>query len=289
MKFKAIDRRNEGKTTDRQCQLVQLYIMDVIDEICAEYGLRYYLDFGSLIGAMRHNGFIPWDDDLDVTMPWPDYCRFLKICKTELPSKLMLDDPNEIPGSHVPSVRIRDRCSFYGEPDTILRRPAGIFVDIYPLVRSPNLPQPILRWFLHTIVAVMSSERAYRNLQYGNMLKMFSGFLRASVWHVISCMLLGAYWSMKVVFGSIWCHKPPQAYPECVKLSDEDLFPTRRHAFDDHEYNVPNDADKVLTVEFGDWRKLPPEEERVGRHCGFIFPTKAPKVWWAMPYEGGAT
>ena len=59
-------------------------ILDVIHQICTEHGLRYSLAYGSLIGAMRHKGFIPWDDDFDFAMTRNDYERFLKACKKDL-------------------------------------------------------------------------------------------------------------------------------------------------------------------------------------------------------------
>ena len=60
------DNRSTGETTLRKTQLVELYLLRIFDEICKKNGLRYFLVGGTLIGAMRHNGFIPWDDDIDV-------------------------------------------------------------------------------------------------------------------------------------------------------------------------------------------------------------------------------
>ena len=67
------DRRAEGDTPLRQCQLVQLHLLHVLDAVCKELGLTYCLEGGTALGAARHNGFIPWDDDLDVGMPMKDY------------------------------------------------------------------------------------------------------------------------------------------------------------------------------------------------------------------------
>ena len=69
----------------RALQLVELDIMKIFAEICDKYHLRYYLVGGTMLGAIRHKGFIPWDDDMDVGMPRPDYEKFLKIVRNELP------------------------------------------------------------------------------------------------------------------------------------------------------------------------------------------------------------
>ena len=69
--------------TEKQKYLLKLF--REVDEICREHNLRYVLAGGSLIGALRHEGFVPWDDDVDLYMPRPDWEKFVEICKTELP------------------------------------------------------------------------------------------------------------------------------------------------------------------------------------------------------------
>ena len=69
--------------TEKQKYLLKLF--REVDEICREHNLRYVLAGGSLIGALRHEGFVPWDDDVDLYMPRPDWEKFIEICKTELP------------------------------------------------------------------------------------------------------------------------------------------------------------------------------------------------------------
>ena len=68
----------------RALQLDEVTVLDELDRICKKHGLRYYLTAGTLLGAVRHGGFIPWDDDIDVAMPREDYDRLYRICKTEL-------------------------------------------------------------------------------------------------------------------------------------------------------------------------------------------------------------
>ena len=76
----------EDNSELRKLQQVELGIIKVFSDICEKYGLRYYLVGGTMLGAVRHHGFIPWDDDMDVGMPRPDYERFAKIVQNELPS-----------------------------------------------------------------------------------------------------------------------------------------------------------------------------------------------------------
>ena len=78
----------------RTCQLKQLGILEEIDRICRKHNISYWLDGGSLLGAVRHGGFIPWDDDIDIAMPQDDARRFAEVAPKELPSTLRLQTPD---------------------------------------------------------------------------------------------------------------------------------------------------------------------------------------------------
>ncbi len=71
------DNREDGETPLRQCQLVMLRMLKIFDFLCAKHQIKYFLIGGSLLGAIRHKGFIPWDDDLDVAMTRDNYTKFL--------------------------------------------------------------------------------------------------------------------------------------------------------------------------------------------------------------------
>ncbi|MFR5941210.1 MAG: phosphorylcholine transferase LicD [Parabacteroides merdae] len=77
----------------RSCQLKQLEILKIFDRICRKHNLRYWIDGGTLLGAVRHKGFIPWDDDLDVAMPSEDYKKLDQIIQSELPDHLFWQTP----------------------------------------------------------------------------------------------------------------------------------------------------------------------------------------------------
>ena len=99
----------------RACQLKQLSILEEIDRICQKHQIGYWLDGGTLLGAVRHGGFIPWDDDIDIAMRQADLDRFIAIAPSELREGLFLQTPQNEPQSKEPIVKVRDLNSFYVE------------------------------------------------------------------------------------------------------------------------------------------------------------------------------
>ena len=126
----------------RACQLKQLSILKEVDRICRKHKLSYWLDGGTLLGAMRHGGFIPWDDDIDIGMTLEDMQAFMKVAPSELPDTLFLQTPESDPTSKEPIVKIRDLNSIYIEAgDTFsVEYQKGLYVDIFPFIDYPTVP-----------------------------------------------------------------------------------------------------------------------------------------------------
>lgn len=132
------DNRTTGETTLRQAQLVMLRMLKIIDYICIQHGLEYWLCSGTLLGAVRHKGFIPWDDDLDICMMRDDYEKFLMICSKELPNDLFLQTHDtEASYDYLPlPCKIRDMKSLIISEGTQNKKyNQGLFIDIFPADR----------------------------------------------------------------------------------------------------------------------------------------------------------
>ena len=111
----------------RACQLKQLSILEEIDRICQKHQIGYWLDGGTLLGAVRHGGFIPWDDDIDIAMRQADLERFIAIAE--------------------PIVKVRDLNSFYveGADNFAADYQKGLYVDIFPMINYPTLPKQLVK------------------------------------------------------------------------------------------------------------------------------------------------
>ena len=266
------DRRGEGDTTLRQCQLVQLHLLYVFDRVCRQNGLRYFLEGGTLLGSMRHGGFIPWDDDLDVGMPIEDYRRFLKLARAVLPADVTLHLPSDTPRMSIPFAKLRDVNSFYGEvrPDVSMADPSGIYIDIFPYEDMPNLPRLCQDFLARACSCSWMRTRFFYNKCGRGFL---SGLFFSLLGGVFSCLHAGIRFVIMLLKFAI----PSDSFYlkfEClwqIKYPKSDMFPIAQHKFEDGEFPVPAHADAILTSQYGEWRQIPPPDKRP-RHAITINP-----------------
>ena len=127
----------------RPCQLKQLDILKELASICDKYEIEYWLDGGTLLGAVRHGGFIPWDDDIDIGMPLKGLKKFIEIAPNELSKNLFLQTPETDPSNKEPIIKIRDLNSLYIEAGDTFSAPyqKGLYVDIFPFIDYPTIPR----------------------------------------------------------------------------------------------------------------------------------------------------
>lgn len=139
----------------RKLQLVELEILNEFVRICEAHSLQYYLVGGTLLGAVRHKGFIPWDDDIDVAMPREDYDSFAQIAPQELNSQYFYQSPETDPYYFLTYAKIRKNgTKVYEERFKYAKFHKGIFIDIFPLDLCPN-PGPICHLMFNAL-AVMN-------------------------------------------------------------------------------------------------------------------------------------
>ena len=125
--------------TLRRLQLTQLEIMKVVDRLCRENEIPYSLYGGTLLGAVRHKGFIPWDDDLDICMLREDYDRFISVWQSQDIKDYLLENIDTNSSFTQSFTKIRKRNTVFMQPfETNVDYHTGIFIDIFPLDRVPE-------------------------------------------------------------------------------------------------------------------------------------------------------
>lgn len=250
----------------RACQLRQVTILEEIDKICQRNNIEYWLDSGTLLGAVRHGGFIPWDDDIDIVMPLCDLQRFTEVAQRELPEWLFLQTPETEPNAKEPMVKVRDLNSLFIEGGDSFVNPyvKGIFVDVFPFVKYPDIPHSWIKKLTHGI------SRSYSILHHAHRYS-----LRATVeffYFGAKYLTCSALWRMVCLFGekTRFSYIPYQnGYG--ISHSSESIWPLGTIKFEGREFPAPNNTDAYLTDLYGDYMKIPPVEKRVF-HSVFILP-----------------
>lgn len=146
-----MEERNEIYLSKLHDELIQ--IMNEIDRICKSHNINYYLIGGSLLGAIRHGGFIPWDDDLDIVMPREDLRKFKEVCKSELDPKFTFEDGElDVKYPYYFSKITNNHTKFY-EAEIEQWRRSGLFVDIFPLDSCKGISVYVKtqKWLIKTI------------------------------------------------------------------------------------------------------------------------------------------
>lgn len=119
--------------TLRRLQLVELGILKDIDQVCRANRITYFLDSGTALGAVRHGGFIPWDDDIDIGMPRDDYERFLEVAPTVLGEKYEVSDPRDNPHQAALFAKVMLKGTRFATEETMEAGfDQGVFVDVFP-------------------------------------------------------------------------------------------------------------------------------------------------------------
>lgn len=241
----------------RSCQLKQLEILKTVDSICRAHHIDYWLDGGTLLGAVRHGGFIPWDDDIDIAMRRDDLPRFEAAAARELPAHLQL----QLPGAEhtkEPIIKIRDLNSFYVEAsdDFSMGYQKGLYVDVFPMVPYPSAPRGMVRRITREL------SRSYSILHHRHY---YSWRAVAELfWFGAKHALLRAAWAAvcathrKDVFFSNTLVNNGYG----IMHRRDSIFPVKDITFEGHTFLGPANPDAYLRDLFHDYMEIPPVEKR---------------------------
>lgn len=260
--------------TAREVQLGELSVLKKLDEICRAQNLKYFLFYGTLLGAVRHQGFIPWDDDVDVAMPREDYEKLLRYlfdhARELLPYKAMSHRNNK--DYIYPICRFCD-TRYHVDYQGAAEYGLGLFVDIYPFDGYGNTEREKAalyrkNWLLNRLAfqAGMKSFQKSGTAGWRTPIK----FLIYRYAKLLGCPRLlekmdrdarkRSFREDKFVDCVVWM-PTPNGYPR--ELFDETAY----IRFEDQDFPVPAQYDRLLTLRYGDYMRLPPEEQRIAHHC----------------------
>ena len=250
-------------------QAVELEILDEIHRVCSENGLRYSLAYGTLLGAVRHKGFIPWDDDIDIMMPREDYDRLREIWSAKAKDGFILQDETIFEDYMNTFAKVRkDHTTFLQfNCERTCSYHTGFFVDIFPVDRkaSEGLPEK-LQFAFYAVYLLFN--RGYPSKKGGLTSlgeRILLGIVPKKCYRKLSLAAgrFGRRWNGRRDAAMI----APNTLHCCRLFYPSDAFDRlTTMEFCEKRFCVFQDYDMILRIEFGDYMKLPPEEERVWSH-----------------------
>lgn len=256
---------------------VQVQMLKDVLRVCDKYDISCFLVYGTAIGAVRHGGFIPWDDDIDVGMLREDFNKFCEVFPHELEDEYELLTPLKdhryaCTVSHIQ----RKNTTFITEVSKDLKCHLGIFMDIFPFDAVPKSIKEQNR--------ILRKTTFYGKLLFlsgtGNPHIPYSGIL----YHVLHFLCILIHYGLRIFHLT-----PDKIYRKFLKASTaynldknieyvtsyeytgsikdkikkEELFPLKKVSFETIDAYIPNNNDEFLRKVYGDYMKIPPENERI--------------------------
>ena len=262
---------------------IELEMLKKFVEICERLNLRYYLIGGSLLGAIRHRGFIPWDDDIDVGMPRKDYEKFIKEAQNYLPEYYFVQNRKTDPELLNNYTKIRDSRTTFIETRVKHRKiNHGVFIDVFPIDFYPDTKIKQICFDLKKILqkyrlrgAFIIPEESKHAAHAEFFARAFSLLLRI-IYPTTTSVLnaqdklykkekhstlianLCGSWGKREILQASWMNETCDVEFEGMKLK------------------APKEYDKYLKQVYGNYMKLPPLEKRVGHHHNEIIDLDKP-------------
>ncbi|MBR1558688.1 MAG: LicD family protein [Clostridia bacterium] len=254
---------------------IQLDMLDALADFCDAHGITYYLSAGSLLGAVRHGGYIPWDDDIDVNMPRPDYeklkqlsgCRLndhLEIASPEGPIEHSTSFPRVCDTRYVLRSNSRDGKSVYY---------TNMFIDIFPIEGLPTNLKRVRLHYYHTKALITMRKLAY----FKGPLSGQPGFFKTArtIVRPLAKLMGYRFWNRRLLKAAMKYRYEDCEYVGVVTgyvhtmeeyIKKEGYGTPTTVTFEGKPYKAPADWDKYLSNLYGDYMKLPPESERRMHH-----------------------
>lgn len=270
---------DELKIKNEKIKQIELDMLLVFDQVCRKLNLVYFLAEGTLLGAIRHQGFIPWDDDIDVCMMRADYERFLLVGQQYLPKNIFVQTIDTDKEYSLNFCKLRNSDTTFIE--TLSQKQNinhGIYIDIFPIDYYPDksfkaaLFELKKKFLTYRIADAFYYEDGLHYSKAGKLLHSISRMLFPSIRTALikRDQLFKSIRDSSLVcnLGSAWGKKeimPCKVYSDSMDVK-----------FEGYTLKAPLEADQYLRNLYGDYMTLPPVEKRIGHHDAIVIDTERP-------------
>lgn len=267
----------------KMIQKIELEILKEVIRVCSILKLNYFIIGGTALGAVRHNGFIPWDDDIDIGMLRSDYNKFIEFSEKYLNNRYYLQTPS-------PPCRERnyfnDKCpytytkvrvngtKFVEYCNRKLNMHQGIYIDIFPFDEVPddeNLNKRQFKKVRKLKFLYVLRESPDVSAQPNSIIAKIKSKLRFFLHYIIKLIPRKFLLEQINKECTLYNGTGQSAYAcldfpkrKCEYILKSELFPLQKHSFEGLYTNIPNDFEKYLFYHYGDWKELPPANQRYG-------------------------
>lgn len=257
------DIRENYKNDLKGHQYVTLRILRIVDEICRKNNIKYWLDSGTLLGAVRHKGFIPWDDDIDIGILREDEEKFINVMKKELPKELFLQTKETDKFAKFEYIKIRDKYSSI-ELEEKTGWHSGIWIDIFIFDKTKK--HIILDKIIRKLpMEISKTEEGIKKYIKEIILSTFK-FLKINDIREVKKKLY-VYFSKNIKKNNSVIYYNGIDY--WITYYIKDIFPLSEIEFEGYKFFCPNNVNAILKELYGkDYMKLPPKEKRFTHSIG---------------------
>lgn len=250
----------------KKLQLVELQILKDVAEFCDKNDIVYFLDGGTLLGAIRHQGFIPWDDDIDIIMDVENYKKFCKLAPNGLPESYFVQNMDTDTKARISWTKVRKNGTTCMEKNlTSYDVHYGVGIDIFVMVGAPKSAAGQKTWKITKMIEDILLDKYCCQARGGavprwwSMLWKMPDGMRLFMIHILQkCIMVPCKGHEKLM--NMWC----DSFAKFAVPADAYSVETRKKMkFEDTEFWCPGGYEEILRAYYGEWWVIPPKEEQV--------------------------